>query len=73
MRLKYNRNIKLWIPGFGIHDPGEIIEVDEEHGKKMLETGYFDKIKKRRIKRKKSKYKGDDKLCHKEKEAMLPI
>lgn len=60
MRLKYNRNIKLWIVGFGIHDPGEIVEVDEEHGKKMLETGYFDKIKEGRIKRKKFKKKGVD-------------
>ena len=59
MRLKYNKDTELWIQGFGIHNPQDKpFEVDEERGKKMLETGYFDEIKKR----KKSKKKGSDKL-----------
>ncbi len=51
--------MELWIQGFGIHNPQDKpFEVNEERGKKMLETGYFNEIKKR----KKSKKKGDDKL-----------
>ena len=52
MRLKYNRDMRLWVVGFGTHDPKSIIEVDEERGKKMIETGYFDEIKKRKNKKK---------------------
>ena len=59
MKLKYNKDTELWIQGFGIHNPQDKpFEVDEERGKEMLETGYFNEIKKR----KKSKKKGVDKL-----------
>lgn len=66
MKLKYNQNNKLWIPNFGIYNPEQIIEVeDESMAKKMLDTGYFDKvIEEKKIKKiniiKKSKKKGDE-------------
>ena len=68
MRLKFNRNTKLWVVGYGVHQPKKIVEVSEELGKMMIETGYFDEIKEKKvkikiIKRKKSKKKGSDKKC----------
>jgi len=63
MRLKFNRDTELWVVGFGVHQPKKIVEVSEEMGKMMIETGYFDEIKEEKIKikkRKKSKKKGDD-------------
>lgn len=55
MRLQFNREIKLWVVGFGVHEPKSIIEVDEERGKKMLETGYFDEIIEKKPRKRKSK------------------
>ena len=66
MKLKYNRNTKLWVVGWGVYDPNQIIKVENESkANEMIKTGYFDEIKeekkiKVKIKRKKSKKKGDD-------------
>ena len=64
MKLQFNRDTELWVVGYGVHQPKKIIEVSNELGKTMLETGYFDEIKEEKeikiIKRKKSKKKGDD-------------
>ncbi|GAI73873.1 unnamed protein product [marine sediment metagenome] len=60
MKLKYNRNSELEIVGFGVYSPGWKDEVEDNLGKKMLDTGYFDEVKEKEIKRKKSKKKGDD-------------
>ena len=61
MILKYNRNSELEIVGFGVYSPGWKDEVEDELGKKMLDTGYFDLVKERKRKVKKSKKKGVDK------------
>ena len=61
MLLKYNQNSELEIVGFGVYSPGWKDEVEDELGKKMLDTGYFDLVKGRKIKVKKSKKKGVDK------------
>ena len=59
MKLRFNRNNELEIVDFGVYQPKKEIEVNEELGKIMLETGYFDKIEeKKEIKIKKSKKKG---------------
>jgi len=63
MKLQFNQNKELWFPGFGIYKPKQVIEVqDELIANKMLNTGYFDEIKKEKlikIKTKISKKKGD--------------
>lgn len=64
MRLRYNRSGKLWVVGFGVHEPKQITNIEDElFAKKMLATKYFDEVKeikkKIKIKIKKSKKKGD--------------
>ncbi len=61
MLLKFNRNSELEIVGLGVYSPGWKDEVKDELGKKMLDTGYFDLVKERKRKVKKSKKKGVDK------------
>jgi len=62
MKLQFNNNSELWFPDFGIYKPKQVVEVNDELiAKKMLSTGYFKEVKKRKpvkIKIKKSK-KGD--------------
>jgi len=51
MKLKFNRNNKLWIPNFGVYEPKEIVEVkDKSVAKKMLATGYFKEVKEKKLK-----------------------
>jgi len=65
MKLKFKGIDERWIVGFGIYRPGEIREIkDNILSKSMLETGYFNEIKERKIK-KKFKKKGADKLWDK--------
>ena len=55
VKLKFNRTSKLWLVGFGIYEPNQIIDIkDKSKANEMLKTGYFKEIKKR-----KSKKKGD--------------
>ena len=62
MLLKYNCNSELEITGLGIFQPDQFIVVgDEEKAKKYLDTGYFDVVKKRKVKVRKSRKKGVDK------------
>ena len=62
MLLKYNCNSELEITGLGIFQPNQFIIVgDEEKAKKYLGTGYFDLVKERKVKVRKSKKKGVDK------------
>ena len=61
MLLKYNQNSELEIVGFGVYSPGWKDEVEDKLGKKMLDTGYFNLVKERKIKVKKSKKKGVNK------------
>jgi len=61
MLLKYNRDSELEVVGLGIFQPGQFIVVgDEEKAKKYLDSGYFDLVKEKNKKVKKSKKKGDD-------------
>ena len=65
MKLKFKGIDERWIVGFGVYRPGEIREIkDNILSKSMLETGYFNEIKERKIK-KKFKKKGADKLWDK--------
>ena len=62
MRLKFNHNGELFFPDFGLYKPKQVVDVkDELVAKKTLATGYFDEVKevKRKIKKRKSKKKGD--------------
>ena len=62
MKLKFNQNSELFFPDFGLYKPKQVINVEDEViAKKMLNTGYFDEVKekKRKVKIKKSKKKGD--------------
>ena len=62
MILKFNRKIELEVVGLGIFEPNEFIVTDDESkAKKYLDTGYFDEVKERKRKVKKSKKKGVDK------------
>ena len=62
MLLKYNRDTELEVVGLGVFKPGQFVVVgDEEKAKKYLDTGYFDLVKERKRKIKKSKKKGVDK------------
>jgi len=62
MLLKYNRNTELEIVGLGVFKPNEFVVTDDESkAKKYLDTGYFDEVKKRKMKVKKFKKKGADK------------
>jgi hypothetical protein len=58
MLLKYNRDTELEVVGLGTFQPNEFVVVgDEEKAKKYLDTGYFDLIKEKKKKVKKSKRK----------------
>jgi len=62
MKLKFKGIDERWIVGFGVYRPGEIREIkDNILSKSMLETGYFDLVKEKKRKVKKSKKKGVDK------------
>jgi len=62
MKLKFKGIDERWIVGFGVYRPGEIREIkDNILSKSMLETGYFDLVKEKNKKVKKSKKKGVDK------------
>ena len=61
MLLKYNRDSELEVVGLGIFQPDQfVVAGDEEKAKKYLDTGYFDLVKEKKKKVKKSKKKGDD-------------
>ncbi len=50
------------IAGFGLFKPDTIVKIDDEtEAKRYLDSGYFDLIKEKKRKVKKSKKKGDDK------------
>ena len=62
MKLKYNRDTKLEIVGLGVFKPNEFLVTDDElKARKYLDTGYFDLIKEKKRKVKKSKRKGVEK------------
>ena len=62
MLLKFNRKTELEIVGLGVFEPGQFVGADDEtRAKKYLDTGYFDKVKERKRRVKKSKKKGVDK------------
>jgi len=62
MLLKYNQDTELEIVGIGVFGPGEFVVVnDEVKAKKYLDSGYFDLVKEKKKKTKKSKKKGVDK------------
>ena len=62
MLLKYNCKSELEIVGLGIFQPNQFVVVgDEEKAKKYLDSGYFDLVKEKKRKVKKSKKKGVDK------------
>ena len=62
MILKYNRKTELEIVGLGVFKPNEFVVTDDESkAKKYLDTGYFDEVKEKKRKVKKSKKKGADK------------
>ena len=56
MRLKFNRKDELEIVGIGVFGPGEFVVTDDEaRAKKYLDSGYFDIVKEKKAKAKKSK------------------
>jgi len=59
MKLQFNKNSELFFPDFGVFKPKQTVEVNDDLiAKKMLSTGYFKEVKKRKlvkIKIKKSK------------------
>ena len=62
MILKYNRKTELEVVGLGVFAPNEFIVTDDElKTKKYLDSGYFDLVKEKKRKVKKSKKKGVDK------------
>jgi len=62
MKLKFNRDRELEIVGLGIFGPGQFVVADDEaRAKKYLDSGYFDLVKEKKRKVKKSKKKGVDK------------
>ena len=62
MLLKYNRNKSLEVVGFGIFFPNAVINIeDEKEVKRHLDSGYFDLVKEKKRRVKKSKMKGVDK------------
>jgi hypothetical protein len=62
MILKYNRKTELEVVGLGVFKPGGFVVTDDEsRAKKYLDTGYFDLVKEKKRKVKKSKKKGADK------------
>jgi len=62
MLLKFNRKTELEVVGLGVFEPGQFVVVDDEsRAKRYLDSGYFDLVKERKRKVKKSKKKGVDK------------
>ncbi len=62
MLLKFNRDTELEVVGLGVFKPNEFVVVDDEKkAKKYLDSGYFDLVKEKKRKVKKSKKKGADK------------
>jgi len=62
MLLKYNRSRELEVVGFGVFVPGQFVIADDPaRAKKYLDSGYFDLVKEKKRKVKKSKKKGVDK------------
>ena len=62
MLLKYNRNMELEVVGLGVFKPGQFVVADDPaRAKKYLDSGYFDSVKERKRKVRKSKKKGVDK------------
>ena len=58
MLLKFNKNTELEILGIGTFIPGQFVVADDEaKAKKYLDTGYFDLVKEKKKKVKKSKRK----------------
>ena len=50
MKLQFDNNTELFFPDFGIYKPKQILEVNDELiAKKMLSTGYFKEVKKRKL------------------------
>ena len=61
MLLKFNRDTELEVVGLGIFQPNEFVVIgDEEKAKRYLDSGYFDLVKEKKRKVKKSKKKGVD-------------
>ncbi|MBA7555802.1 hypothetical protein ES705_48489 [subsurface metagenome] len=61
MKLKFNRDRELEVVGLGIFEPGQFVVADDEiRAKNYLDSGYFDKVKEKKRKVKKSKKKGVD-------------
>lgn len=62
MLLKYNRDTELEVVGFGTFQPDQFVVVgDEKKAKRYLDSGYFDLVKEKKRKVKKSKKKGVEK------------
>jgi len=66
MKLRYNRDTELEVVGLGIFKPEQVIIIGDENETKIrnyLDSGYFDLVqeKKKKLKVRKSKKKGDDK------------
>jgi len=63
MMLRFNRNDELEIVGIGVFSPGDFVVADDEaRAKKYIDSGYFDLVKEKEAKARKSKKKGVDKL-----------
>jgi len=62
LKLRYNRNSELEVVGLGVFKPNEFVVADDPaRAKKYLDSGYFDLVKEKKKKVKKSKKKGVDK------------
>ena len=62
MLLKFNRDTELEVVGLGTFKTNEFVVTDDEaKAKKYLDSGYFDLVKEKKRKVKKSKKKGVDK------------
>ena len=62
MLLKYNRDTELEVVGLGVFEPGQFVVTDDPaRSKKYLDSGYFDLVKEKKRRVKKSKKKGVDK------------
>ena len=62
MLLNFNRKTELEVVGLGIFNPNKFVVTDDEaKAKKYLDTGYFDLVKERKEKVKKSREEGVDK------------
>jgi len=67
IKVKFNRNMELEIPGLGTFKTGETLMVSNENvANHYIRSGYFDlvKVKEKKKMVKKYKKKGDDKKCH---------